>query len=49
MTAATISLLLVKKTRKKKKISLKVKPWLGKRPNPDIYETLVQEIKFEDN
>ena len=25
-----------------------VKPWLGRRINPSLYETLVEELRFED-
>ena len=46
--AAIVALLLVKKKKKKRKRSVWVKPWLGRRINLGLYETLVQELRFED-
>ena len=47
-TATIVALLLVKKKKKTGKISVRVKPQLGRRINLDLYETLVQELRFED-
>ena len=44
---AIVALLLVKKNKKKIKRSVWVKPWLGRRINLHLYETLVQELRFE--
>ena len=46
--AIVACLLLVKKKRKREKRSVWVKPWLGRRINLGLYETLVQELRFED-
>ena len=47
-TAATIvALLLVKKNQKKRKRSVWVKSWTGRRINLSLYETLLQELRFE--
>ena len=43
-----VTLLLNKKNKKKRKRSVWVKPWLGRRINLRLYETLVQELRFED-
>ena len=47
-TAAIVNLLFVKKNKKKRKRFVWVKPWLGRRINLGLYETLVQELRFED-
>ena len=46
--AAIVTLLLVKKIRKKGKRSVWVKPWLRRRINLGVYETLVQELRLVD-
>ena len=46
--AAIVALLLVKTNKKKRKRSVWVKPWLGRRINLGLYETLVQELRFKD-
>ena len=43
-----IALLFVKKNKKKRKRFVWVKPWLQRRINLGFYETLVQELRFED-
>ena len=43
--AAIVSLLLVKRNKKKRKRSVWVKPWLGRRTNLGLYEMLVQELR----
>ena len=45
---AIVALLLNKKIRKKRKRSLSVKPWLGRRINLGFLEMLVQELRFKD-
>ena len=45
--AAIVALLLVKKNKKKKRC-VWVKLWLGRGINLGLYETLVQELRFED-
>ena len=45
-TAAAIDAsLLVKRNKKKRKRSVWVKPWLVRRTNLGLYETLVQELR----
>ena len=44
---AIVALLLVKKSKKKKRC-VWVKLWLGRGINLGLYETLVQELRFED-
>ena len=45
-TAAAIAgSLLVKRNKKKRKRSVWVKPWLGRRINLGLYEMLVQELR----
>ena len=43
--AAIVALLLMKGSRKKRKRSVWVKPWLGRRINLGLYEMLVQELR----
>ena len=47
-TAVIVALPVVKKNKKKRKRSVWVKPWLRRRINLGLYETLVQELRFED-
>ena len=46
--AAIVALLLVKKNKKKRKRSVWVKSWLGRRMNVGFYETLLRELRFEE-
>ena len=46
--AAIVTLLLAKKNKKKRKRSVWVKPWLRRRINLGVYETLVQELRLVD-
>ena len=46
--AAIVALLLVKKNKEKRKRFVWVKPWLERSTNLGLYETLVQELRFED-
>ena len=48
IAAAIVALLLVEKKLKKRKRSAWVKPLLGRGINLGLYETLVQELIFED-
>ena len=43
--AAIVSLLLVKRNKKKRKRSVWVKPWLGRRIILGLYEMLKQELR----
>ena len=43
--AAIVSLLHVKRYKKKRKRSVWVKPWLGRRIILGLYEMLVQELR----
>ena len=43
--AAIVSLLLVKRNKKKRKRSVWVKPWLGRRIILGLYEMLVEELR----
>ena len=47
-TATAIVALLHVVKKKKRKRSVWVKPWLGRRINLAFYEMLVQELRFED-
>ena len=47
-TAVIVALLVVKKNKKKRKRSVWVKPWLRRRINLGLYETLPQELRLED-
>ena len=42
---AMVALLLVKRNKKKRKRSVWVKPWLGRRGILGLYEMLVQELR----
>ena len=44
--AVIVPLLLVNKNKKKRKRSVWVKPWLGRRINLGLYEMLVQELRL---
>ena len=46
--AAIVALLFVKKISQKRKRFMWVKTWLGRRINLGLYETLLQELRFED-
>ena len=46
--AAIVTLLLAKKNKKKRKRSVWVKPWLRRRINLGVYETVVQELRPVD-
>ena len=48
IVAAIAALLLVKKNKKNRKRSVWLKAWLGRIINLGLYETLVQELRFED-
>ena len=46
--AALFALILDKKNKKKRERFVCVNSWLGRRINLGFYETLVQELRFED-
>ena len=46
--AALVALILDKKNKKKRERFVWVNSWLGRRINLGFYETLVQELRFED-